>query len=695
MKQIIQLKGLDCASCAAKLENKFKTIPGVEDVHVNFLKQELAIEAPKNAMGKIVAECESVTKQIEPDVTFLAEEKKAANVAGDDDDEEENKGVMIARIIVSLLSLVALHFLEPTGLVALFSYTATYLIVGYDIVWRAIKNIGHGQIFDENFLMAVATIGAIAIGEYPEAVAVMVFYQIGELFQDYAVDQSRRSIKSLLKIRPDYATIKVNDSMEKVKPEDVSVGDLIYVKAGEKIPLDGVVTDGTSYVDTAALTGESAPRLVSPDTSVLSGFINQDGLLTIKVTKNFATSTVNKILELVENASSQKAPAEQFITKFARYYTPIVVGAAVALALVPPLIFGGDFSEWIYRALTFLVISCPCALVISVPLSFFGGIGGASKAGILIKGGNYLELLGKADVAVFDKTGTLTKGTFSLQKINSALSDEDFLYYAAALEQVSNHPIAKAILAANKKDLPQVPTLSEKAGFGITAELDDKKILFGNAKLLTSQSIAVTENNEIGTVLYLAIDGIYQGYLVIADSIKDDSQTALEKLKQQGFKKTILLTGDNEKIGQAIGQELGITDVRANLLPTDKVTELEKIMSAGKTTVFVGDGMNDAPVLMRADVGIAMGGLGSDAAIEAADVVLMDDAPSKLPLAISIARKTMRIVKQNIIFAIGVKVIVLALGALGLATMYAAVFADVGVTIIAVLNALRGLRFKK
>lgn len=694
MKKTIQLQGLDCASCAAKLENKFKTLPGVKSVQVNFMKQELVLEAPEKNLPEIIASCEAITKKIEPDVKFLDGEKNDGTDADETDDDDDNVPLKLARIIVSIVGLIALHFLALSGTAAFFSYLVLYLLTGYDIVWRAVKNIFHKEIFDENFLMAVATIGALAIGEYPEAVTVMAFYQIGEFFQSYAVNQSRRSIKSLLAIRPDYATIKVNGSFEHVDPETIAVGDVIYVKPGEKVPLDGLILEGTSSVDTSALTGESVPRTVSLNQPVLSGFINQESLLTIKVTKNFATSTVNKILELVENASSQKAPAEQFITKFARYYTPIVVVAAVLLAIVPPL-FIGDFSQWLYRALTFLVISCPCALVISVPLSFFGGIGGASKVGILIKGGNYLEVLAKAEVAVFDKTGTLTKGAFALQKINSPLADDDFLFYAASLEQHSNHPIAKAIRAQNKKPLAKIDDIVEKAGYGITARLQKETILFGNEKLLRGQGIDVPQNNEIGTVLYLAIDGQYQGYVVIADSLKPDSKQALADLTKLGIKKNVLLTGDNEKIGQAIGQELGVSDVHSNLLPVDKVTEIEKIMTSGEKTIFVGDGMNDAPVLMRADVGIAMGGLGSDAAIEAADVVIMDDSPSKIPVAIAIARKTMRIVKQNITFALAVKLIVLVLGALGLATMYAAVFADVGVTILAVLNALRALRLNK
>ena len=522
----------------------------------------------------------------------------------------------------------------------------------------------------------------------------MLFYQVGEFFQDYAVAKSRKSISSLLAIRPDSANLIQNGEVRKVAPETIRVGDQILVKPGEKVPLDGIVKEGRSMLDTSALTGESVPRSINAGEQILSGFINQSGQLTVEVTTTFGESTVSKILDLVENASSKKAPAENFITSFARYYTPIVVGLAVLLAIVPPLVMGEPFYGWVYRALTFLVISCPCALVISVPLSFFGGIGGASKAGILIKGSNYIETLANVETLVFDKTGTLTKGVFEVQKVETTINQKDFLRYVASAEQSSSHPIAQSIVKYVDQPLSPVSKLEEIAGFGISVEIEGHHFLVGNEKLLAKYDIPFQAVNEIGTIVYVAMDGKYIGHLLIADELKDNVSEALSEVKSLGVKRTVMLTGDNRMIADAIGKKVGIDQVYSELLPEDKVNHLEAELSDEQKTAFVGDGMNDAPVLARADIGIAMGGLGSDAAIEAADVVIMDDQPAKIPVAIQIARKTMGIVKQNIVFAIGVKVIVLLLGALGFATMYAAVFADVGVTVIAVLNAMRCLRVK-
>lgn len=550
--------------------------------------------------------------------------------------------------------------------------------------------------------MSIATIGAFAIGEYPEGVAVMLFYQIGEFFQDLAVNRSRKSIAALMDIRPDYANLKVGNDVKKVDPEDVLVGDYIIVRPGERVPLDGVVVEGKSMVDTSALTGESVPREVEVDGSVLGGFINKNGLLTIKVTKEFGESTVSKILELVQNASSKKAPTENFITKFSRYYTPVVVFAALALAVIPPLVIeGATFSEWVYRALVFLVISCPCALVVSIPLGFFGGIGGASKNGVLIKGGNYLEALNNVDIVVFDKTGTLTKGVFKVTEINAekGISKEELLEYAAFAESYSNHPIAISILNAYGKEInkEEIENYNEISGHGIKVKVRDSEILAGNAKLMDKEKIAYAPVETIGTVVYVAINGNFAGSIVISDEIKKDAQKAIRELKAIGVKKTVMLTGDNKQVGTKVANELGLDEVHAELLPDQKVEKVElldKQKSPKGKLIFVGDGINDAPVLARADIGVAMGGLGSDAAIEAADVVLMTDEPMKLVSAIKIAKITRRIVWQNIIFSFGVKAIVLILGAGGLATMWEAVFADVGVALIAIFNAMRILNVK-
>ena len=586
------------------------------------------------------------------------------------------------------------------GLVQPLLYLIPYLVIGWDVLWRAIRNIKNGQVFDENFLMAVATVGAFGCGEYREGVAVMLFYQVGELFQSVAVDRSRRSISDLMDIRPDYANVEREGRLEQVDPEEVAVGDTIVVKPGERIPLDGVVTEGSSTLDTAALTGESMPREVGEGRDVVSGCINLSGVLRIRVTKPFEDSTVAKILELVENSASKKAKAEHFITKFARYYTPAVVFAALALGLLPPLLGLGTFGMWIQRALIFLVVSCPCALVISIPLSFFGGIGGASRQGILVKGGNYLEALAQAGTVVFDKTGTLTQGRFAVTEAEAVSgSREELLELAALAEHFSTHPISRSIQeACPEADFGRVTQAEELPGRGVRAVVNGRTVLAGNAKLMKEFDVAVPEDGEpAGTVVYVAADGQYVGRLVVADQIKESAPRALQMLKAEGVGRTVMLTGDAPAVGQAVGKALGLDEVHAGLLPGDKVDRVEQLLAQkrpGEQLVFVGDGINDAPVLSRADVGVAMGAMGSDAAIEAADVVLMDDDLTKLPAAVAIARKTLRIVRQNIVFALCVKFLVLILSAFGKANMWMAVFADVGVSVLAILNASRMLRKK-
>ena len=580
-------------------------------------------------------------------------------------------------------------------------FIISYIIVGGDVVKRAVKNIFKGQVFDENFLMSIATIGAFFIGEYPEGVAVMLFYQVGELFQSYAVGKSRKSIASLMDIRPDYANVKKGDELFKVDPDEVQIGDIIIIKAGEKIPLDGKVIEGSSMIDTSALTGESVPREVEVGSDILSGCININGVITAEVTKEFGESTVSKILDLVENASSKKSNSEQFITKFARYYTPVVVIIAVFLAIIPPLIIdGATFSDWIYRALAFLVVSCPCALVISIPLSFFGGIGGASKKGVLVKGSNYLEALAETEIVVFDKTGTLTKGVFNVQEIHpEGVSKEELLELTAHAESYSNHPISLSLKRAYSKEIDngRISDVEEISGHGVIATVDGKKVMAGNIKLMKMMDIPYFKGELIGTIVHVAVNNKYIGYIVIADEVKEDSAQAIKELKAANIKQTVMLTGDNKSIGSKVAKELGLDKVYAELLPADKVEKLEELFSQkskkGKLA-FVGDGINDAPVLARADIGIAMGGLGSDAAIEAADVVIMTDEPSKIATTMKISKKTLKIAHQNIVFAIGIKIIVLILSAFGITTMWAAIFADVGVTIIAVLNAFRALNVK-
>lgn len=580
-------------------------------------------------------------------------------------------------------------------------FIISYIIVGGDVVKRAVKNIFKGQVFDENFLMSIATIGAFFIGEYPEGVAVMLFYQVGELFQSYAVGKSRKSIASLMDIRPDYANVKKGDELVKVDPDEVQIGDIIVIKAGEKIPLDGKVIEGSSMIDTSALTGESVPREVEVGSDILSGCININGVITAEVTKEFGESTVSKILDLVENASSKKSNSEQFITKFARYYTPVVVIIAVFLAIIPPLVIdGATFSDWIYRALAFLVVSCPCALVISIPLSFFGGIGGASKKGVLVKGSNYLEALAETEIVVFDKTGTLTKGVFNVQEIHpEGVSKEELLELTAHAESYSNHPISFSLRRAYSKEIDngRISDVEEISGHGVIATVDGKKVMAGNIKLMKMMDIPYFKGELIGTIVHVAVNNKYIGYIVIADEVKEDSAQAIKELKAANIKQTVMLTGDNKSIGSKVAKELGLDKVYAELLPADKVEKLEELFSQkskkGKLA-FVGDGINDAPVLARADIGIAMGGLGSDAAIEAADVVIMTDEPSKIATTMKISKKTLKIAHQNIVFAIGIKIIVLILSAFGITTMWAAIFADVGVTIIAVLNAFRALNVK-
>ena len=610
--------------------------------------------------------------------------------------EEENENGIVIRITIATLIFIAVILLHPTGLSRFFIYMSAYLIVGVDIVLRAIKNIFKGEIFDENFLMAIATVGAICIGEYPEAVMVMLLYQIGEKLQDNAVEKSKQSISSLMNIRPDYANVEINGELIKKNPENVKIGDIIKVKAGEKIPLDGKIIDGEASIDTSALTGESVPRTVKIGDKAVSGCINTNGVLTIKVEKEFGQSTVSKILELVEHASSKKAKAENFITKFARYYTPIVVFGAIALAAIPPLLFDAQFSIWFQRALTFLVISCPCALVISVPLGFFAGIGGASKSGILIKGACYIEALSRPYAVVFDKTGTLTKGTFKVTKIQPVekISADELLKYAAYAENYSTHPIATSLKETYGRniDTSLIGNVEEISGNGIKAQIDNSEILVGNNKLMTKFGINYISQQNAGTVIYVAKNNEFIGSITISDELKTDSKATIKNLNKKQIK-TVMLTGDNSIPAEYIAKELDIPKVYSELLPAQKVEKLEELISTQKgSVIFVGDGINDAPVLTRADVGIAMGGLGSDAAIEAADVVIMNDNPSKVVSAIKIAQKTMQIVKENIIFALGIKILFLILGAFGVITMWGAVFADVGVTLIAVLNSLRALK---
>ncbi|AGX42770.1 heavy metal translocating P-type ATPase [Clostridium saccharobutylicum] len=699
LKKEILLEGLCCANCAAKIERECNKIEDVKCAVVDFIKAKLIIEINNpSKQNDIIENVKKIVKKIEPDVNVIVIENSNNQVQNKE--ENENNKSEIIRLCIGAIIFGIATVMKFSNLIELIMYLVSYLLVGGEVILRALKNISRGQVFDENFLMGIATIGAFAIGEYPEGVAVMLFYQIGEIFQDMAVDRSRKSISALMDIRPDFASLKINGDIKKVSPEEVGIGDVIIVKPGEKVPLDGKVIEGNSMVDTAALTGESVPREVGVGDSILGGVINKNGLLTIKVEKEFGDSTIAKILDLVQNASSKKSPTENFITKFARYYTPAVVFAALALAIIPPLVIdGATFSSWIYRALAFLVVSCPCALVVSIPLGFFGGIGGASKNGILVKGGNYLEALNDVEMVVFDKTGTLTKGVFKVTEIKpeNNISKDELIACAAYAENYSNHPIATSILKAYGEEIikDKIKGYEEISGYGVKVLLEGKEVLAGNYKLMDKENISYNAVETIGTVVHVSINKRYAGYIIISDEVKSDSKSAIRALKEIGVKRTVMLTGDNKAVGSKISKELGVDEVYAELLPDQKVDKLEALYNEkspkGKI-IFVGDGINDAPVLARADIGIAMGGVGSDAAIEAADVVIMTDEPSKIASAIKIAKKTRTIVMQNIIFALTIKLIILVLVAFGLGTMWEAVFGDVGVALLAVLNAMRAMK---
>ena len=704
--KVYLLKGLDCPNCSAKIEKEVGELDGVTSSTVNLMNQTLTVQAGTSVAASLLDTVTTIVHSHEPDVEVSEKQLEATAPVKKDEkaavynDEDKKRTIRLAvGAVVYAIGMALTVFAKLPTLAELAFLIVAYVILGWDVVWQAVKNITRGQVFDEHFLMSISTIGAFAIGEYPEAVAVMLFYQVGEFFQSLAVKRSRKSISDLMDICPDSATVKRNGVLQVVSPESVAVGEIIVVKPGEKIPLDGIVVDGESMLDTKALTGESVPRSIRKGDEALSGCINQSGLLTLKVTKSFGESTVSKITDLVENASARKAPTENFITTFARYYTPVVVGMAAVLAIIPPLVLGGGWSEWLRRGFVFLIVSCPCALVISIPLTFFGGIGAASKRGVLVKGSNYLEALNKVSVVVFDKTGTLTKGVFEVANIIPAAGyqKEQVLEYAAQAESYSNHPIAKSILATYGKpiDQKQFSGFEEISGHGISVMVQGKKVLAGNSKLMESEKIAYAACDAAGTKFYVAADGSYVGCILIADEVKPDSKCAIAELKKIGVEKTVMLTGDDERIGKSVADELGLDAYYAQLLPDQKVEKLEmldKQKRQGSKLAFVGDGINDAPVLARADVGIAMGGLGSDAAIEAADVVLMTDEPSKLVEAIDVAKATKRIVMQNIVIALGIKSVFLVLGALGMAGMWEAVFGDVGVTIIAVLNAMRILK---
>ncbi|MDR2432991.1 MAG: cadmium-translocating P-type ATPase [Treponema sp.] len=714
LKREYILDKLCCPKCAAKIEKHVAALDGVRSALVDFSVQKLTIEAKDSGLwGDIITRTGGILKRLEPaielrDMVLFPNRETAKGKA---DSIPVSTCLRRVSLVVGMALFAAGMVFEYVPAITLLPFMrlalflVSYILVGGEVLVKAAKNITRGEIFDENFLMGIATIGAFAIGEYPEGAAVMIFYRAGEAFQDYAVGRSRKSISALMDLRSDYANLKTATGLERVSPETVGIGDLIVVKPGEKIPLDGVVVEGFSALDTSALTGESLPRDVEKGSAVLSGSINKSGLLTIEVNKVFGESTVSKILNLVQNAGSKKSVTENFITKFSRYYTPVVVGLAALIAVLPPLLGAGPWAEWINRGLIFLVISCPCALVISIPLSFFGGIGGASRNGILIKGSNYLEALTNVDTVVFDKTGTLTKGVFSVSRIVPAggLTAEKLLYYAAHAEAHSSHPIAFSIRNAygdaygKDIDAGTIGAYEEIAGKGVSVRVREDAVLAGNAKLLEAEKIAIPAAAELGTIVYLAVNGGYAGYIVISDELKADSKAAVEGLRNIGVKQVVMLTGDSRAVGESIAKQIGLDTVYAELLPHQKVEyleALEKSKSGSGKLVFVGDGINDAPVLARSDVGIAMGGVGSDAAIEAADVVLMTDEPSKIANAIRIARKTRNIVWQNIVFALSVKGVILVLGALGMATMWEAVFGDVGVALIAVLNAMRVMRLR-
>lgn len=703
---ILELQGLNCASCAGKIEENSNKISGVENASLDFVSKKLRIEIGISDDRKaIIKDIENIINKLEPDV-IVRDSSKVSSILEEKNIEEEAKRkeyINISRIIISGLLFIIPYLLKLEGSSRLVIFLLSYIIVGYKVIIIAFKNILAGSPFDENFLMTIATAGAFAIGEYPEGVAVMLFYNIGELFQDKAVNHSRRSIKALMDIRPDAANLLVGDEIKVVSPEEVNVGDYLIIKAGEKVPLDGIVVEGESTLDTSNITGESVPRKIKVGENIISGVVNKHGLLKVQVTKEFGESTISKILDLVENASSKKAKTENFITKFARYYTPAVVFIALAIGLIPTLMGIGDPKESAYRAFVFLVISCPCALVISIPLGFFGGIGAASKEGILIKGGNYLEALNDVDTVVFDKTGTITKGTFKVTDIIAfeERSKDSILELAALGESYSNHPIGKSILEYYDEaiDKTRIDNYKELSGMGISVDIDDENVLLGNSRLLEEAGIEVNSVDTIGTVVYIGRDNKHIGTIIVSDELKENIKETIIKLKNnKGIKRTIMLSGDNSETASKVGDLAGIDKSYGNLMPDDKVRLLEEIMDQekdGKKIIFVGDGVNDAPVLARADIGIAMGGLGSDAAIEASDIVIMTDEISKISTAMKISKKTKKIVSQNIIIALGLKLVVLSLGAIGLATMWQAVFADVGVTIIAVLNSIRTLKVEE
>lgn len=689
----LTLEGLNCANCARKIEEKVGKMEGVKESNLNFTTTTLNVKLERKVKEEhAINEIKKIVEALEPHVKV---EKKVSGKTNVQRAKFEVKPTLIIGTILYLIAVIG----DFKGALALILFVASYLLIGGKVVITAIKNIARGQLFDENFLMTVATIGAFSISEYPEAVAVMLFYEIGETIQGYAVNKSRSSISSLMDIRADYANIIIDGKEKKVSPETVKVEDIILVKPGEKIPLDGIVVEGESFVDTSALTGESVPRKIAVNDEILSGGINTNGVLKVKVTKKFGESTVSRILEMVENAANKKANTEKFITKFAKVYTPIVVVLAILIAVVPSIfIKDALFSTWLYRALVFLVVSCPCALVVSVPLGFFAGIGGASKKGVLVKGSNYLELLKDLETVVFDKTGTLTEGVFTVTEINTNnIQKEKLIEIAAMAESFSNHPIAISIIKEYGKEIDKevIEEYEEIVGHGIKAVINNEEILIGNAKLMNQFNISYNEVDSIGTVVYCAINGEFKGSIVISDKIKENAAEALINLKAAGVKKTVMLTGDNKKTAEKVGEKVNIDEVHSELLPLGKVKEVEKLLKASNKKgrlAFVGDGVNDAPVLARADIGIAMGGIGSDAAIEAADVVLMKDDINALVDAINVSKKTNKILWQNIIFALGIKVIVMVLGTFGIANMWTAVFADVGVTIIAIINSTRCFR---
>ncbi len=715
------LEGIDCANCANKIENGVSKIAGVTNSNANYMTKTLSFGVDEQKEKNILPVIKLKINKLEPDVTLLSKSTKLPigkdgraldktketsqleepHQSHKHSHEESDVKKTISRLVISLVLLLVANFAPMNELLSLGLFVVAYLVAGYDVIWRAIKNMFNGQLFDENFLMTIATISAFYIQEYPEAVAVMLFYQVGEIFQGVAVNRSRRSIADLMDIRPDYANLKLADGNTKsVAPETIRVGDTIVIRPGEKVPLDGKIITGTTSMDTSALTGESVPRSVAVKDSVLSGFINKNGLIEVEVEKLFSESTVTKILDLVENASSRKAPTENFITKFARYYTPAVVIMALVLAIIPPLLFpGATFNEWIYRASIFLVISCPCALVVSIPVGFFGGIGSASQKGILVKGSNFLEGLNDIKYVIMDKTGTLTKGRFEITDIEpeNGWDKHQLLELAAYAETHSSHPIAESIKEKyeEKIDENRITEYNDISGHGIQVKVDGKEVLAGNAKLMQEYKIPFTESKEVGTIIYLAVAKEYAGHILIADAIKEDAAAGIALMKEKGVEHVIMLTGDSKAVGEAVAKKLGIDEFYAELLPQDKVEKMEEIMARKgpkEKVAFVGDGINDTPVLARSDIGIAMGGLGSDAAIEAADIVIMDDKPSKIGTVMQVAKDTRRIVWQNIILALAVKGFFLILGAFGFATMWEAVFADVGVTVIAVLNAMRVLK---